>query len=261
VRRASVAAVSGLDIELDLDGLAFRFGPAMHAVPEERRPLSAIQASLMEPACRGPDTLYTIYMDFCRRAEREQVTRDGLLYGGVIYAAGAMGREFVRSQGHVHTVNEQGVSFPEVYEFWHGRGLLYMQREVAPEVTDCRVTACGPGDVVIVPPGWMHTTVNAGDEPLAFGAWCSREQGFDYEGVRRLQGPGWYFLADGSRVRNPRYTRVPEPIDHPVRAYPEFDMVQQRPIYGQYLERPSRLRFMSHPHEFMEAWASVEKPV
>jgi glucose-6-phosphate isomerase len=257
--RSSVLRVSGMDIELDLRGLGFAFGPTMHAVPSEQRQLDAVRASLMDPGCDGPDLLYTIYMDFCRRADRERIVGDGLLYGGVIYAAGAMGREFVRSQGHRHTSNEHGVSYPEVYEFWHGRGLLYMQKEVGPEITDCRVMTCSPGDVAIVPPDWVHLTVNVGDEPLAFGAWCARGQGFDYEGVRRLQGTAWYFLADGSRVPNPRFTRTVEPVRQPMRDYPEFDIVQKRPVYEQYLERPERLRFMSHPHEFMDDWASLER--
>lgn len=257
--RVSVAAVSGFDIDLDLAALTFEFGASMHAVPAERRRLDAIRASLMEPDCMGPDLLYTIYMDFCRECDRSRVVGDGLLYGGVIYAAGAMGREFVRSQGHRHTSNPQGVSYPEVYEFWHGHGLLYMQREAGREVSDCRVMHCSPGDVVIVPPDWVHLTVNVGPEPLAFGAWCARGQGFDYEEVRRRRGGAWYFLADGSRVRNHSYTQVAEPIEQRPRDYPEFDLVQRRPVYEQYLENPSRLRFMSHPHEFLEQWASVER--
>ncbi len=257
--RASVRRVSGMDIELDLEGLRFVFGSDMHGVPSEQRKLDAVRASLMDPQCAGPDLLYTIYMDFCREADRARILADGLLYGGVIYTAGAMGREFVRSQGHRHTRNAHGVSFPEVYEFWHGRGLLYMQKEVGPQITDCRVIECGPGDVAIVPPDWVHLTVNVGQGPLAFGAWCARGQGFDYEGVRRLRGGAWYFLVDGTRVPNPRYTRVAEPVPQPVRDYPEFDLVQQRPVYEQYLERTARLRFMSHPHEFMDEWASLER--
>lgn len=257
--RVSVASRSGMGIELDLDDLSFRFGREMRSVPDERRRLDAVRASLREPECRGPDLLYTIYMDFARQADYPRIIEDGLLYGGVIYAAGAMGREFVRSQGHRHTCNEHGVSYPEVYEFWHGRGLIYMQKEADPVVTDCRVMEVGPGDVFIVPPGWVHLTVNIGDEPLAFGAWCARGQGFDYGPVRELQGAAWYFLADGTRERNPRYREAPEPIVESPRDYNAFGLVQQKPIYQQYLEKPERLRFMSHPHEFMDEWSAWER--
>lgn len=256
--RVSAAAVSGLDITLDLADLSFVFGEAMHAVPENRRRLDAVRASLMDPAAAGPDPLYTIYMDFGFERDRERIVADGVLYGGVIYAAGAIGREFVRSQGHVHTRNAHGVGYPEIYEFWHGEGLLYMQKEVGPDVSTCYVMRCGPGDVAIVPPDWMHMTANIGPEPLAFGAWCARGQGFDYDGVRRMGGPAWYFLADGSRAKNPRYGRVAEPIEATPRDFAEFDLVQRRPIYRQYLESPRRLRMMSHPHEFAEAWRRVE---
>jgi glucose-6-phosphate isomerase len=254
----STRNISGLNIDLDLEGLGFRFGEDMHAVPEERRHLDAVRASLMNPDAEGPDVLYTIYMDFCYKKDREQILRDDLLYGGVIYAAGRMGQEYVRSQGHRHTCNEHGISYPEVYEFWHGTGLIYAQREVGPNVSACYTMRCTPGTVAIVPPNWVHLTVNIGDEPLAFGAWCARKQRFDYEPVRKMRGAAWYFLADGTRARNPLYNKVANPLDATPRDYHEFDIVQNKPVYQQYLEDPKRFRFMTNPHEFLDQWKRIE---
>jgi glucose-6-phosphate isomerase len=256
--RVNTAARSGLAIVLDLDALTFDFGSEMHAVPPEFRTLEAVRESLMEPEAGGPDPLYAIYMDFCFERDRERIIAGGLLYGGVLYNHGSLGRELLRSQGHRHSANEHGVRYPEVYEFWHGRGILYAQEADGRDVSACYAMKVSAGDVVIVPPGWVHLTINAGNEPLAFGAWCARRQGFDYEAIRRMRGPAWYYLDDGSRVRNPHYASAAEPAEPTPRDYPEFDLVQGKPIYEQYLERPERLRFLTHPHEHMEAWKSVE---
>jgi len=35
-------------------------------------------------------------------------------------------------------------------------------------VADVIVIEAGPGDKVVIPPGWAHATVNLGDEPMAF---------------------------------------------------------------------------------------------
>ena len=40
--------------------------------------------------------------------------------------------------------------------------------------------AAKKGEVVIVPPGWGHQTVNANiHAPMVFGAWCVKDYGFD----------------------------------------------------------------------------------
>ncbi|KAA6321821.1 glucose-6-phosphate isomerase [termite gut metagenome] len=52
-----------------------------------------------------------------------------LLYGVVTYAAGTIGNEPVRSQGHIHVRSGfvNGYSTPEVYEIWQGEAIIYMQ--------------------------------------------------------------------------------------------------------------------------------------
>ena len=63
----------------------------------------------------------------------------------------------------------------------------------------------GPGDKVVIPPGWAHATVNVGDGPMAFGAVYALEAQLLYEPLRRLQGTAHYVLADGTLEPNPRY--------------------------------------------------------
>ena len=72
------------------------FGP----VPEIRR-LDDIRASLADPSCSGPEELYAISMDVGREEDRKKIEKRGLLYGAVAYGAGIIGREPVRSQGHI----------------------------------------------------------------------------------------------------------------------------------------------------------------
>lgn len=57
-----------------------------------------------------------------------------LLYGAVTYAAGRLGDEPVRSQGHIHTISpHSGWSTTEAYEIWSGKAIIYMQFEEDPE--------------------------------------------------------------------------------------------------------------------------------
>ena len=77
---------------------------------------------------------------------REALRALGLGYGAVVYNHGTLGREALRSQGHVHSTPEAtGVGYSELYEFWHGRGLVYMQDTATADVGDVIVVEAGPG--------------------------------------------------------------------------------------------------------------------
>src|SRR5947209_2820212 len=225
--------LSGLALRLDPAALTLHFGPGVVHPVGERRTLAEVQPMLREPTAEGPDHLYTIYMDIYRQEDGAALREQGLLYGSVIYNHGTLGRERLRSQGHVHPEKPgSGLRYSEVYEFWTGRGDVYLQKECGPTVTRALVVRVGPGDKLVVPQGWVHLVVTAGEEPLSFGAWCARAQGgFEYEGLRRLGGPAYYFLAGGGVEVNPRYAQVPPLVQATPSDLPLLGIPVDRPIY------------------------------
>ena len=124
--------------------------------------------------------------------------RRNMLYGAVSYAAGSLGDEPVRSQGHVHRVSSHsGWSPPEVYEIWDGEAFIYMQEYAADDPGRCFAIHARPGDLVIVPPGWAHASISANiHSPVSFGALCDREYSFDYNEIRKRKGLAWYARVD-----------------------------------------------------------------
>ncbi|HYN04677.1 MAG TPA: glucose-6-phosphate isomerase family protein, partial [Vicinamibacteria bacterium] len=101
--------------------MGFAYGPGIFGPSPEARSLDAIRPSLRDPAREGPDPVYAIVMDVGREEHRAELQRRHLLFGVVTYAAGRLGEEPVRSQGHVHKVaSRSGWSPPELYEIWAG---------------------------------------------------------------------------------------------------------------------------------------------
>ncbi len=227
----------GLDVEFTTGPLGFRYGPHVVGPEPEFRALDSIRKSLYDPLCTGPDPVYAIAMDVSRRKDRDALQRRMLLFGVVTYAAGSLGPEPVRSQGHVHRVAaHSGWSPPEIYEIWRGHAVIYMQEKAAEDPGRCFAITAGPGDVVVVPPGWAHATISADSaEPLTFGAWCDREYGFEYAEVRKRGGLAWFPLLDGRALEwrpNRRYTERPLEVRQP-RFYRDLGLDPARPIYGQ----------------------------
>lgn len=254
---------NGLHIEPVSQPLGFIFGPHCFGPEPELRRLDDIRASLREPACDGPDPVYAIAMDVGREPDRADLEQRMLLFGVVTYAAGRLGDEPVRSQGHVHKVSPRsGWSTPEVYEIWQGRAVIYMQQSDSDDPGRCIAVEAEPGQKVIVPPGWAHATISADPAvPLTFGAWCDRDYGFVYDGVRRHGGLAWFPLLEPSgQLRwqaNDAYQYRPLEVKRP-RVYEELGVEPGRGIYEQYVTDRERFMFVPEPGRAADIWHQFE---
>lgn len=252
-----------LAVQFARETLQFAFGPGVFGPQPEHRSLDAIRLSLRDPACAGPKTVYTIAMDVGRVEHRAELEKRMLLFGVVAHAAGRLGREPVRSQGHIHAISPHcGWSTPEIIEIWQGRAILYAQEHVADHPGRCIAIAAGPGDHVVVPPGWAHCILNAHpDQPIVFGAWCDRQYGFIYDSVRARGGLAWFALLDElGRItweRNPHYASSTL-SERTARTYPELGLAARVPLYEQFARNPESVQWVSDPGRLSALWPSFE---
>ncbi len=252
----------GLDVRPRRVPLGFDYGPGVFGPLPERRSLAAIRASLRDPGCSGPDPVYVIAMDVGCERHRPELQRRRLLFGVVSFAAGRLGDEPVRSQGHVHRVaGHSGWSPPELYEIWRGRAIVWMQERATDDPGRCRAIEAWPGEVVVVPPGWAHAAASADPgEPMTFGAWCDREYGFEYAGVRAHGGLAHFPLLAPTGIEwrpNPRYRPRPL-VSRRARAYPELGLRPGEPIYRAFERDPDALRWIADPGRLSALWQAFE---
>ena len=249
----------GLDLTPITDPLGFRYGAACFGPEPEVRRLDAILSSLRDPSCDGPDPVYAIAMDVGRPEDEVTLRERNLLFGVVTYATGRLGDEPVRSQGHVHKPSPRhGWSTPEVYEIWQGKAVILMQEHDADDPGRCFAVEAGVGEVVIVPPGWAHATISADPtQPLTFGAWCDRDYGFLYDGVRTHGGLAYFPLLDAEgTIRfafNESYQYQPL-TRKPPRHYAELKLEAGVPIYQQHRRDPDRFLFVPEPARARDVW-------
>lgn len=239
--------------------LQFSYDPGVFGPRPEFRSLDAIRRSLRDPQCSGPDPVYSIVMDVGRDEHQEDLRRRMLLFGVVAYAAGRLGDEPVRSQGHIHAVAPHcNWSTPEVFEIWEGRAIIYAQERATDDPGRCTAIAANPGDKVVVPPEWAHCVINADPQNrMVFGAWCDRQYGFVYDDVRAHAGLAWFPVLHGSdEIRweaNPHYT-ISDLSIRPARSYPELGLDPALPMYEQFARDPDSLQWVSQPARAAELW-------
>lgn len=251
----------GFDITPVRDPMGFRYGAGVFGPEVENRRLDDIRKSLMNPSCDGPETVYSIAMDVGKMEHRKILEEMHLLYGAVVYASGRLGDEPVRSQGHIHSLSAfSGLSTPEVYEIWTGEAIIYMQEYADDNPGRCFAVRAGEGEVVIVPPGWVHATINAGTDPnvpMSFGAWCVRDYGFYYKGIRAHGGIAWFpvFDKDGEIVwkKNPSYSDCELTVKRPDR-HPELGIVEGEPVYRTFEKNPDTFAYVVDPSLKEDAW-------
>lgn len=248
----------GFNIYPTYSPLGFHYGDDCFGPEVENRTLDAIRKNLMDPNSCGPDIVYSIAMDVGRKQDKQAMIERDLLYGVVTYAKGTLGKEPVRSQGHIHAVSVScGMSTCEVYEIWSGAAYIYMQETAKDNPGRCFAVYAKPGDVVIVPPNWAHATIAADvNENLTFGAWCVRDYGFDYVDVRKHHGVAWFPIVGEQQIEfvaNKNYQKN-ELIIKNARSYPEFKIESGIPIYQQFIDDPDKFLFVSRPQLAKDIW-------
>lgn len=240
--------------------LGFSYQSGSFGPQAELRTLDSIRPSLRDLNCTGPDPVYAIAMDVGRDENRADLQKHMLLFGAVTYAAGRLGDEPVRSQGHVHRVSSHsGWSPPEVYEIWSGMACVYMQEYAADDPGRCFAITAGPGSLIVVPPGWAHATVSADPStPMTFGALCDREYGFEYAEVRKRKGLAWYpLLTSSGEIRwqpNSLYKASRLEARSPSDYYSQLGLKKSIPLYAQAIADLSRLQWVSKPALAEAVW-------
>ena len=252
----------GIDVRVGWNPIAITYGPGVAGPEPEFRRLRDIRSSLRDPDCDGPDPVYGIVMDVYQQGQLEELRQRHLLFGVVAYAAGRLGSEPVRSQGHVHKIAQHsGWSAPEIFEIWSGKGVIYMQEYAEDEPGRCFAIEALPGEKVVVPPGWAHAVIS-GDahQPLVFGAWCERDYGFVYDGVRSHGGLAWFpEVSDGGLGwrANRKYTPGEITVRH-TRTYPELGLRDTLPLYRHWQEDPESVEWVAFPGRHEALWRRFE---
>lgn len=249
----------GFNIKPLVNPMGFEYGEGCFGPTVENRTLDSIRKSLHDPDCKGPDIVYAIAMDVGKNKHRQYLEENNLLFGVVTYAAGRLGNEPARSQGHIHKkARNNKLSPPEIYEIWTGKAIIYMQETDQDNPGRCFAVEAGPGEVVVVPPDWAHATISADSEvPLTFGAWCDRNYGFEYDGVRAHKGLAWFPLYNQSGTiewkANENYLKS-QLIQKRPDLHPELGLTPGVPIYEIFEKHLELFLYVANPELMSKAW-------
>lgn len=161
--------------------------------------------------CPGSDipsgfAAYRMYRGVCLDGDRQWFEDTGIRYDITVLAPRWPCPEPVKTLGHTHsTVGPSGLTYPELYQVVAGTGLFLLQGECSAVLVQALA-----GEVVWVPPGFGHVTLNPGPAPLVMANLIATACEPCYAPFTDRGGAAWHLIAGGDRlvpVPNPLYPR------------------------------------------------------
>lgn len=262
----------GLPVWLNPDDLTLRLGDELlfgGGHPDEKpaaRLIDDMRTVLRDHDAQVPNPLlYTMYRDVRRREDGDRWERASLRYDLTVIRPGALGSEYVKTQGHYHpTASDMRLAFPEVYQVVYGRAHYLLQHAdnmLAPAeqqiIDDVVWVDAEPGDKVVMIPEYGHTTINPGDSVLVMANWVDRSFESLYQPILETHGGAYFELTDGTWEPNPRLRHLAGLRQARAQAVPQLGLFADKPLFVSADEDPRRFTWLSAPdgyaNEFQEA--------
>lgn len=213
-------------------------------LPEpEIRQVEDMRQVLASPDCQETGPLYFMYRDLAlTESDRQWLRSHHLRYDITAIISRDICGEKVKTKGHYHPASPSGIGYPEIYEVLVGHAHFLLQERNLSQVI---LIDAFERDIVIVPPGYGHVTINAGDSDLVMANIVSTVFKSDYSEYEGRRGASYYELADGTIIKNPAYPHVPDLKLIKAGEIRQILPLDDRGIYD--LIGTDHLTFLNHP--------------
>jgi glucose-6-phosphate isomerase len=200
---------------------------------------------LASPDCQEEGPLYFMYRDLAlTRSDRKWLKSHELRYDITAIISRDICGERVKTKGHYHPASPSGLGYPEIYEVLIGHAHYLLQDR---SLSDVVLMEAHEKDIIIVPPGYGHVTINAGESDLIMANIVSTAFESEYDDYEKKRGAAYYELADGTFIKNPAYSDVP---GLRIKKDGKLRAMLHLPAGGIYeMVGTDRLNFLNHPEK------------
>lgn len=148
---------------------------------------------------------------------RKLEVKNDLRYDITVIPPRMFGNEFVKTKGHIHAG-----FYGEVYMVLEGEGIYFAQLGDENEIKDVFAVHGKKSDVIIIPAGYGHVTINPGKEQLKTANWIAENDKGDFSMFEKNQGGCYYYISPGNWIKNEHYKKVPPlRFEEPLKEVPK----------------------------------------
>jgi len=163
---------------------------------------------LANPQCTCTGPVYSMYRDVARTpSDLEWLHEQNIRFDITVIPPRDLCGEWMKTKGHYHPESPSGTGYPEIYEVLEGEAHYLIQTR---DCADVVMIAAETGDIVVVPPGYGHVTINPSRTAvLQMANLVSSAFESDYLPYENLRGAVFYEMTSGAFVKNPLYPQKP----------------------------------------------------
>ncbi len=229
-----------------------RYSPGL--VPDWNGPLpepdirlaDELRPVLANPDCQCDGEMYYMYRDVAGSdSDRIWLRGQGIRYDITVIPPRDLCGEYIKTAGHYHPENPEGAGYPEIYEVLKGNAHYLLQ---AHNLSQVIVVDAYAGDLVMVPPGFGHVTINpTKDTVLQMANLVSSRFQSDYREYQKLRGAAYYEMTTGDFLKNPSYPDLPSLRRVKASKYRDISGELGVPLYSMVEKRRDVLSILNHP--------------
>jgi glucose-6-phosphate isomerase len=216
-----------------------------------------MRAVLADPRCECTDPLYFMYRDLARSdTDRYWLREHNLRYDLTVIPPRRLCGEWVKTKGHYHPKNAAGLGFPELYEVLEGMAHYMLQSTSLDDVV--MITAVA-GDLVIIPPGYGHISINPSpDQILSMANIVSTAFESEYGEYEARHGAAYYELSTGEIVKNQAYPPLPPVRKLGANCMQRTHRICKVPLYD-LIGNEDSLAFLNAPEQYPSLFEGLLK--
>lgn len=177
---------------------------------------------------------------------RNIYSKNDLRYDITILSALDINGECTKTYGHYHPQNEKGLQYPEIYQVLLGEVVFILQKKNTDGTVDTIITGAKQGEVILMPPGYGHVSINPSEEPLVLSNLVYDKFESIYTDFEENQGAAYYYLKGGEITQNSNYI-----VKHNERMTPEQInkkyKFECKDILKEFYENPKKFEFLGKP--------------
>ncbi|HQC00379.1 MAG TPA: glucose-6-phosphate isomerase family protein [Methanospirillum sp.] len=177
--------------------------PPVQLINPDIRDFTELLSVMADPDCKSEGPAYEMFRDLAKNDEdKNWLMQHKVRYDITRIPGRVICGEWIKTKGHYHQSAPDGFAYTEIYEVLEGEALYLLQKM---DLSDIILVRARKGDLVLIPPGYGHVTINSLKETLLMANLVSSEFTSDYLPFENMQGAAYYLFADGRTVKNPRY--------------------------------------------------------
>ncbi|MHA1169872.1 MAG: glucose-6-phosphate isomerase family protein [Candidatus Hodarchaeales archaeon] len=148
--------------------------------------------------------VYKMYDGVYKEENKELFKRKKLRYDLTLIFPGKVGREFIKTTGHYHSISDDRLfTYPELYEVLYGKVHFILQKKGKKEneIEDLVVIIAEIGQRIVVPPNYGHVAINPSSEPLVLANWIAEDCKPDYPAISRYGGASLFEIEEKGEIQ------------------------------------------------------------